>query len=48
LLDLIPFFVFVFVEIATGNQPSPRAAHASVAVELNQVVVYGGATGGNY
>ncbi len=31
---------------ATGSPPSPRAAHASAAVEVNQLVVYGGATGG--
>ncbi|KAL4439094.1 hypothetical protein ABPG74_008869 [Tetrahymena malaccensis] len=31
----------------TGAQPSPRAAHAAVAVEINQIVVYGGATGGS-
>ena len=30
----------------SGELPSPRAAHASVAVELNQMVIYGGATGG--
>ncbi len=30
-----------------GSSPSPRAAHSSVAVESNQLVVYGGATGGN-
>jgi protein phosphatase len=29
-----------------GPYPSPRAAHSSVAVEQNQMVVYGGATGG--
>ncbi|EGR28942.1 ser thr protein phosphatase family protein, putative [Ichthyophthirius multifiliis] len=29
-----------------GNQPSPRAAHAATGLEINQMVVYGGATGG--
>ena len=29
-----------------GTAPSPRAAHASTAVEAMQMVVYGGATGG--
>ena len=33
--------------IATGNIPSPRAAHASCCVNLNQLVIYGGATGCN-
>jgi len=32
--------------IGTGNKPSPRAAHGSASVEVNQLVVYGGATGG--
>mgnify|MGYP001951072015 CR=1 FL=1 len=32
--------------IAAGSSPSPRAAHAAVGVESNQLVVYGGATGG--
>jgi diadenosine tetraphosphatase ApaH/serine/threonine PP2A family protein phosphatase len=30
---------------AAGNAPSPRAAHASAAIERNQLVIYGGATG---
>jgi len=30
----------------TGVAPSPRAAHASCSLELLQMVVYGGATGG--
>lgn len=29
-----------------GSSPTPRAAHAATAVEVNQVVIYGGATGG--
>ena len=29
-----------------GIVPSPRAAHASAAIESMQMVVYGGATGG--
>ena len=29
-----------------GIVPSPRAAHASTAIEAMQMVVYGGATGG--
>lgn len=29
-----------------GVPPSPRAAHAATNVEQNQMVVYGGATGG--
>ena len=33
--------------IAIGSQPSPRAAHASAPVESLQLVIYGGATGGN-
>ena len=31
----------------TGSSPTQRAAHASTSVEVNQMVVYGGATGGN-
>mmetsp|Transcript_7873 Transcript_7873/g.15232 ORF Transcript_7873/g.15232 Transcript_7873/m.15232 type:complete len:727 (-) Transcript_7873:9299-11479(-) len=31
---------------ALGTSPTPRAAHASCAVENIQIVVYGGATGG--
>ena len=30
----------------TGNAPSSRAAHAVVSVELNQIFINGGATGG--
>lgn len=30
-----------------GILPSPRAAHAATTVESMQMVVYGGATGGN-
>jgi|TARA_B110001450_G_C17452202_1_gene412517 hypothetical protein len=30
----------------SGISPSPRAAHASCAVDSLQMVVYGGATGG--
>jgi len=30
----------------TGSPPTPRAAHASTTVELNQLVIYGGAKGG--
>lgn len=30
----------------TGQAPSARAAHAAVAVETDQIVIYGGATGG--
>lgn len=30
-----------------GTTPSPRAAHAATAVESHQVVIYGGAAGGN-
>ena len=33
--------------ICTGVPPTPRAAHASVAIENSQVVVYGGAAGSN-
>jgi len=29
-----------------GTSPSPRAAHGAAAVDANQLVVYGGATGG--
>lgn len=32
--------------IAEGNPPSARAAHASACVDLSQLVIYGGATGG--
>jgi len=31
-----------------GIPPSPRAAHAATAIESMQLVVYGGATGGNF
>ncbi|OMJ71427.1 hypothetical protein SteCoe_30361 [Stentor coeruleus] len=31
---------------ATGTSPTPRAAHASTAVDSLQLVIYGGATGG--
>ncbi len=31
-----------------GIVPSPRAAHASTAIESMQLVVYGGATGGSF
>lgn len=34
------------IEGAAGTPPTPRAAHASYAVEAGQLVVYGGATGG--
>ena len=30
----------------TGSPPTPRAAHAATTVELNQLVIYGGAKGG--
>jgi protein phosphatase len=30
----------------TGSSPTARAAHSSTTVELNQLVIYGGATGG--
>ena len=33
--------------LVTGNSPSPRAAHAAVSVDTNQLVIYGGATGGS-
>lgn len=33
---------------AEGIFPSPRAAHASIAIESTQMITYGGATGGNY
>jgi protein phosphatase len=33
--------------IVKGVPPSPRAAHSSTNVEQMQMVVYGGATGGN-
>ncbi|CAD8156820.1 unnamed protein product [Paramecium pentaurelia] len=29
-----------------GTAPNPRAAHAAVCVDINQIVIYGGATGG--
>ena len=32
---------------ASGIAPSPRAAHSSTSVDSLQMVVYGGATGGN-
>ena len=35
-----------FNELARGSIPSPRAAHASCCVNINQLVIYGGATGG--
>lgn len=31
---------------AEGISPSPRAAHASIALEATQMITYGGATGG--
>jgi len=31
---------------ATGTIPTPRAAHGADTVEDNQLVIYGGATGG--
>jgi len=31
---------------AEGIAPSPRAAHASIALESLQMIIYGGATGG--
>ncbi len=34
--------------LVKGVPPSPRAAHSSTNVELMQMVVYGGATGGTY
>ena len=30
----------------SGSCPTQRAAHAATTVELNQLVIYGGATGG--
>ena len=39
-----PYFC---VYIVSGIAPSPRAAHASCSVDSLQMVVYGGATGGN-
>jgi hypothetical protein len=41
LIFIIKFF------IGSGIAPSPRAAHGSCAVDALQMVVYGGATGGN-
>jgi hypothetical protein len=38
--------LLLLFKIATGTSPSPRAAHAAVAVEKDQIVIYGGATGG--
>lgn len=32
----------------SGSQPTQRAAHAATSVEMFQLVIYGGATGGNY
>lgn len=37
---------WVKIDGAVGTSPTPRAAHASSAVEAGQLVVYGGATGG--
>jgi protein phosphatase len=40
------FYTFIYsLILATGSIPSPRAAHSSCCVNLNQMVVYGGATG---
>ena len=36
-----------FVDIGSGIAPSPRAAAGSCQVDSLQMVVYGGATGGN-
>ncbi len=30
----------------SGSCPTPRAAHAATTVEVNQLVIYGGAKGG--
>jgi hypothetical protein len=38
--------LLILLNKATGTSPSPRAAHAAVAVEKDQIVIYGGATGG--
>ncbi|OMJ90431.1 hypothetical protein SteCoe_7238 [Stentor coeruleus] len=43
-LDLLSK-TFIKIE-ATGTSPTPRAAHASSAVDLLQLAIYGGATGG--
>ena len=43
-LDLLSK-TFLKIE-ATGTSPTPRAAHASTAVDSLQMVIYGGATGG--
>jgi hypothetical protein len=42
--EIRTYFSFLTFK-ATGNIPSPRAAHSSCCVNLNQLVVYGGATG---
>ena len=34
---------YSFIYLANGNIPSARAAHATVAIDVNQVMVYGGA-----
>ncbi len=43
-LDLVKF---IWKKLnPSGKKPSVRAAHASCSIELNQVMIYGGATGG--
>ena len=45
------FFIYskwLILNLVKGVPPSPRAAHSSTNVEQMQMVVYGGATGGNY
>ncbi len=37
--------VIQIINLAIGSVPSPRAAHASCCVNVNQLVIYGGATG---
>ena len=38
--------IFLNLPLGSGIAPTPRAAHASCAVDALQLVVYGGATGG--
>lgn len=34
--------------LAIGLTPSPRAAHACTSVDVNQMILYGGASGGSH
>ena len=40
--------IYNYFQTATGNIPTPRAAHAACNVNENQLIIYGGAAGSKH